>query len=181
MHRTNNFEKYLGVPIITDKRDKRAFDYIIDKIRTKLSAWKARSLSLAGRLTLVNSITSVIPTHIMQCNLLPTKICNELDRISRNFLWGDATSSKKMHVVNWDIVTLPKHLGGLGIKIIMVRNKALLAKRAWALHTNSPNFWAETLRKKYPITSNTIKCKSPAWSSIQKEKFICEKRNQMVN
>ena len=65
MHRTNNFEKYLGVPIITDKRDKRAFDYVIDKIRTKLSAWKARSLSLASRLTLVNSITSVIPTHIM--------------------------------------------------------------------------------------------------------------------
>lgn len=111
----------------------------------------------------------------MQCNLLPTRICNDLDQINRNFLWGDATSSKKMHAVNWDIVTLPKHLGGLGIKKSMACNKAFLAKQAWALHTNSPNFWAETLRKKYPITSNTIKRKSPAWSSIQKAKVIYEK------
>lgn len=42
MHRANSFDKYLGVPIITNRRDKRAFDYVIDKIWKKLSAWKAR-------------------------------------------------------------------------------------------------------------------------------------------
>lgn len=158
-----------------NSRDKRAFDFVIDKIRTKLSAWKAWSLSLAGRLTLVNFVTSAIPTHIMQCNLLPTWIYNELDRINRNFLWGDATPSKKMHVVNWEMDMLPKHLGSLGIKKSMAHNKALLAKRAWALHTNFSDFYAETLRKKYPITSNTTKRKSLVWSTIWKAKAICEK------
>lgn len=100
MHRSNSFDNYLRVPIIMDKRDKRAFDFVIDKIRTKLSAWKAWSLSLVGRLTLVNSVASAIPTHIMQCNLLPTGIWNELDQINHNFLWGDETSSKKMHALN---------------------------------------------------------------------------------
>lgn len=37
MRYNNNFGKYLGVPIILDGRDKRAFDYIIDKVRSKLS------------------------------------------------------------------------------------------------------------------------------------------------
>lgn len=32
MHRTNSFGNYLGVPIIMDRRDKRAFNFVIDKI-----------------------------------------------------------------------------------------------------------------------------------------------------
>ena len=38
MRRTNNFGKYLGVPIISDGRDKRAFDYVIEKVMSKLSS-----------------------------------------------------------------------------------------------------------------------------------------------
>jgi len=30
MNRTNEFGRYLGVPIITDGRDKQAFDSIVD-------------------------------------------------------------------------------------------------------------------------------------------------------
>ncbi|KAK4604733.1 hypothetical protein RGQ29_012985 [Quercus rubra] len=83
---SKEFGKYLGIPILMDGRNKRAYDFIIDKICTRLSSWKARSLSLAGRLTLINSVTSAIPTHLMQCKLLPSKICTELDKINRNFL-----------------------------------------------------------------------------------------------
>ncbi|KAF3953013.1 hypothetical protein CMV_021496 [Castanea mollissima] len=54
-----------------------------------------------------------------------------------------------MHNVSWDVVTLPKHLGGLGIKKGLACNKALFAKRVWALCTNSCNAWAETLRKSH--------------------------------
>ena len=65
MNRTNEFGRYLGVPIITDGRDKRAFDSIVDKVRAKLSGWKARSLSMAGCLTLINSVTSAMPNRLM--------------------------------------------------------------------------------------------------------------------
>ena len=82
MNRMNKFGRYLGVPIITDDRDKRAFDSIVDKVRAKLSGWKARSLSTAGRLTLINSVTSAMPTHLMQCTMLPHKTCTELDKIN---------------------------------------------------------------------------------------------------
>lgn len=67
------------------------------------------------RLTLINSVTIAIPTHLMQCNLLPPKICKEIDRLTRNFLWGDSIQKKKIHLKNWDLVDRPKFLGGLGI------------------------------------------------------------------
>ena len=55
---------------------------------------------MADRFTLINSVTTAIPTHIMQCTLLPTKICKEIDKLNRNFLWGDFDSKKKLHLKN---------------------------------------------------------------------------------
>ena len=85
---SNSFEKYLGVPIVVDGRDKHAFDFLIENIQAKLVGWKARTLSLAGRCTLINSVTSAIPTHVMQCCLLPNPICKKLDKLKRDFLLG---------------------------------------------------------------------------------------------
>ena len=85
---SNSFGKYLGVPILVDERDKRAFDFILEKIRDKLAGWKVRILSLARRCTLIQAVTTAIPTHIMQCTMLSGKIYNELDKLNRNFLWG---------------------------------------------------------------------------------------------
>lgn len=81
-----DFGKYLGVPILTNKGNKRAYNFIIDKLHNKLSSWKSKTLSLASRLTLINSITSAIPTYVMQITLLPQRICKEIDQINRNFL-----------------------------------------------------------------------------------------------
>ncbi|GMY29704.1 putative RNA-directed DNA polymerase [Fagus crenata] len=126
---SNNFGKYLGVPIIADARDKKAFEFLIEKVRDKLAGWKAKTLSMAGRCTLINSVSSAIPTHVMQCCLLPSKTCVELDKLNRNFLWGDSSAKKKLHLIKWDSVSRPKEEGGLGIKRSRCRNKALLAKR----------------------------------------------------
>ena len=86
MERTKDFGKYLDVPIISDGWNKRAFNLIVEKIQAKLSSWKSRSLSMAGWLVLINSITLAMPTHLMQCTLLPVKICHKLDKINQDFL-----------------------------------------------------------------------------------------------
>ena len=48
MDHTNNFGKYLGVTIISDGRNKRAFSLIVEKIPAKLLGWKSNSFSMAG-------------------------------------------------------------------------------------------------------------------------------------
>ena len=124
-------------------------------------------------MTLITSVTSSVPTHLMQCTLLPSRICNELDRLNWNFLWGDSSIKKKLHAIKWDVVTKPKHLGGLRLKKSFPQNNSLLAKRAWAMHTNENTTWADTLWKKY-LSSNTAKRKSTIWNNIQKSEPICK-------
>jgi hypothetical protein len=92
---SRSFGKYLGVPIITDGRNKQVNDFLVEKVRTKLAGWKAHTFSMVGRCILINSITSAIPTHVMQCCLLPTTISKELDKLNRNFLWRDTIEKRK--------------------------------------------------------------------------------------
>jgi len=61
-----------------------------------------------------------------------------------------------MHLKNWSTVTLSKAVGGLGIKRSLPYNKALLAKRAWTLQSNTSDPWAITLKSKYPSHQETI-------------------------
>ena len=172
---TRDFGNYLGAPILTDKRNKRVYNFIIDKLRARLASWKANTLSFASRLTLINSVTIALPTHIMQCTLLPTKVCKEIDKLNRNFLWGDTTSNKKMHLKKWSIVTLPKAVGGLSIKRSLPCNKALLDKRAWTLQSNTSDPWAITLKSKYPSHLPPTKRLSSTWHSLTNVNHICDK------
>ena len=171
---SKDFGKYVGVPIITDARDKKAFDYLIEKVREKLAGWKAKTLSMAGRCTLISSVSVAMPTHVMQCCLLPSKTCAELDRINRNFLWGDTSTKKKLHLIKWDSISRPKDEGGLGIKRSRCRNKALLAKRLWAFRLGSIETWAVTLRNKYSPTRSRSCRKSIPWKSLQQATSICD-------
>jgi hypothetical protein len=82
---SNSFGKYLGVPILVDGRDKRAFDFILEKIRDKLAGWKVRTLSLAGRCTLIQAVTTAIPTHIMQCTMLSGTILSWINSIETSY------------------------------------------------------------------------------------------------
>ena len=45
---SRDFGKYLGVPIITDKRNKRAYNFIIDKLRDRLVNWEEKKSFLSG-------------------------------------------------------------------------------------------------------------------------------------
>lgn len=54
--------------------------------------------------------------YIMHTNYLPQHICNELDRINRNFLWGDTSEKRRVHLVNWEEVCTTKEKGGLGLR-----------------------------------------------------------------
>lgn len=47
----------------------------------------------------------------MQYTMLPPKTLKTIDQIQRNFLWGSTENRKKLHLVNWGIVTTPKQEG----------------------------------------------------------------------
>lgn len=67
---TTDIGKYLGFPMDLSSSRASSFNFIIDKVKDKLSGWKANLISWAGRVVLINSILNTIPSHIMQCTYL---------------------------------------------------------------------------------------------------------------
>lgn len=76
---TDCLGKYLGVPLIHKRVTKDTYHEILDKVQKRLSSWKSHTLSMAGRITLVQSVTSAIPIYTMQTAQLPMSVCNKLD------------------------------------------------------------------------------------------------------
>lgn len=139
---------YLGVPMDVTHTRASSYNFLIDKFKQKLTSWQGRYLSSMGRVTLINSVLNSLPTHVMQCTMLPQKVCLTLDRINRDFLWGSSENQRTFHAINWDVVTRPREQGGLGICKTEGRNLALLGSFAWrAKREDRP--WAQILRAKY--------------------------------
>ncbi|GJT74421.1 RNA-directed DNA polymerase, eukaryota [Tanacetum coccineum] len=65
---------------------------VIDRIRDRLSTWKAKSLSVSGRLTLIKSVLGVLPIYYLSLFKAPVKVIKLLDTTrfgapsSRNFM-----------------------------------------------------------------------------------------------
>jgi hypothetical protein len=76
---------HLHLPILFGNSKKEAFQSIIDKVSSKVEGWRAKTLSQAGRLTLIKSVAAAIPSNAMSTFLLPLSICRRLDRIFKNF------------------------------------------------------------------------------------------------
>ena len=66
-----------------------------------------------------------------------------LQDILRDFLWNNnKDGKKKLPLVAWDKVCLPKELGGIGIRSLENQNLALGAKLVWKLYDKPSSLWA---------------------------------------
>ncbi|XP_019157963.1 PREDICTED: uncharacterized protein LOC109154684 [Ipomoea nil] len=168
---SDNMGKYLGIPILHKRVSKDSFAYILEKMKKRLSGWKRDSLSLAGRRILTQSALATIPVYTMQALALPKGTCDNIDKICRDFLWGDTQDKKKIHLVNWDEVCQPRDSGGLGLRKASHFNDALLAKLAWQMCGNSDKLWVKVMRDKYVKQGEFFSSSVPgnaswAWKSI---------------
>lgn len=102
----------------------------MDRVKGCLSDWKERLLNRVERVTLAKSILSSILIYSMQNMWLPQGICDELDKITRRFIWG---SSDHNHWMKWKTLTQRRHNRGLGIRTTWEANVAILGKHIWTM------------------------------------------------
>jgi hypothetical protein len=57
----------------------------------------------------------------------------------------------KHHLVGWDKVCVPKAKGGLGVRSLVLFNKALLGKWLWWFGLEEDHFWWQVLVAKYGV------------------------------
>ena len=183
---TSNLGKYLGFPIRHQGYSSQDFKFVLDRVKQKLASWKASLLSFAGRTIPVQASSLTIPAYVMQCNALPCKLLDNIDRVNRNFLWGSSESVKKMHWVGWQKVTRPKIKGELSLHTTKGRNLSLLAKLNWQFHSEKDSLWSKALRSKY-CNRQRLNAKNPAklpcsnvWLAMKKCEDIFRKGTRWV-
>ena len=118
---TENIGNYLGFPIKHKGVPRNRLNFIVERVMNKLAGWKARFLSFAGRFVLVKSFMSSIPNYVMQAAALPAQLCEKLDKINRDFLWGSTSEKRRLHLVGWSKIIRPKEEGVLGVKLLELR------------------------------------------------------------
>ncbi|XP_010471448.1 PREDICTED: uncharacterized protein LOC104751234 [Camelina sativa] len=89
----------------------RVIHSVLESFRAE--GWKGRLLSFAGRLTLTKAVLSSIHVHSMSTIKLPMSILNQLDGVSRDFLWGRSLEKRKQYLVAWDRVCYQRKTEGL--------------------------------------------------------------------
>jgi hypothetical protein len=77
------------------------FGFIMNKVERRLTA-TSNFLSHAGRLELVNSVLSSLPTYAMCSLQLPVAVLEYIDRARRHCLWrGSDINAKMKPLVAW--------------------------------------------------------------------------------
>jgi hypothetical protein len=141
--------KYLGLPLGAAYKAASIWNEVIEKMERRLAGWKKLYLSKGGRVTLIKSTLSNLPTYYLSLFPVPVSVANRIEKIQRDFLWGGMGDEPKMHLVNWDQVCRPLRAGGLGIRNVLKFNKALLGKWLWRYATESEALWYKIIKEKY--------------------------------
>jgi hypothetical protein len=144
---------HLGHPLILPAKDRAsAYNFVLDKFRSKLSTYKADKLSHAARLELIKSVFASIPVYYMSNILFSKKLIVKLTTIIRNFWWTgvrEETNSKSLCLRAWKDICTPKNEGGLGIRNLQAMNQALILMAAWRIANQPNDFLHSVLKSKY--------------------------------
>jgi hypothetical protein len=142
---------YLGMPLGSSFKASSVWNPILEKIERKLAGWKKLYLSKGGRLTLLKSTLSSLPTYFLSLFTIPAHVVERIEKLQRNFLWGGLGDGFKYHLVGWNTVCRPIANGGLGIRRVVMTNRALLGKWLWHFGREENHLWRRVIVAKYGL------------------------------
>lgn len=89
---------HLGLMVGANMNKIKNWKPVIDLVEARLSLWKASTLSIGGRVTLLRSVFESLPVYYFSLYKAPLGIIQKLDSLHRRFLWGGNNNRKG---INW--------------------------------------------------------------------------------
>ena len=75
------------------------WDPVVEKVAGRLDGWKKAFLFFGGRITLIQSCLSHIPSYFLSLFRIPISVAKRLKKLQRDFLWLGAGEGKKDHLL----------------------------------------------------------------------------------
>ena len=90
----------------------------------RLIGQKRLYLSKGGKVTLIKSTLSSLPTYFLSLLPIPAKVAKRMEKSQKDFLWSGIGDERKLHLVIWSTICRPVKNGGLGIPCLRSFNSA---------------------------------------------------------
>ncbi|XP_021971327.1 uncharacterized protein LOC110866487 [Helianthus annuus] len=136
---------YLGVHVGTNMSRISNWNLVVEVIKARLASWKARTLSMGGRLILIKSVLESLPIYYLSLYKAPKAVIESIEASMRRFLWAGCSEERKIPWVAWDVITTPKKEGGLGVTKLQDVNEALLLKWTWRFKKEGNCLWKKVV------------------------------------
>lgn len=124
--------RYLGFKFKKEKSLRYDLSTNLEAMKQKVLNWNTTCLSLARRHVLTQFVLQVIPAYTVQVSDIPKGICEDMNRICQNFLWGSVQDQKHTHLLKWNSICLRKELGHK----METQSEAFQMKLAWKIYKN---------------------------------------------
>ena len=78
--------QYLGLPLGATFKETAIWNPVLERVEKRLACWKRLYLSKGGKITLIKSTLSSIPTYFLSLFPIPARVVNRLEKLQRDFL-----------------------------------------------------------------------------------------------
>ncbi|GJW91789.1 RNA-directed DNA polymerase, eukaryota, reverse transcriptase zinc-binding domain protein [Tanacetum coccineum] len=93
--------RYLGVPLTSKRLRANECKSLLDKVESRVSSWKKKCLSYAGRIMLVAYVLETIHVYCASVFLLPIGVIEDINKLLKNFFWQQNDGTKGRAKVAW--------------------------------------------------------------------------------
>jgi hypothetical protein len=134
---------YLGLPLGTTRPSLEDFLPLINKIERRTMGLN-QLLGYHGRMLLVNSVLSALPTFYLCSLKIPVNLLEQVDKYIMHCLRDNGGINQKGGcLVAWKKATRPKEQGGLRILDLRALNTALFCKFLHKFYNKAPLPWVQ--------------------------------------
>ena len=86
---------YFGLPLGGNPNSRRFWDLVVEKVARHVDGWKKAIMLLGGRITLIQTCLSYIPSYFLSLFRIPVLVAIRLEKLQRGFLWLGSGKGKK--------------------------------------------------------------------------------------